>query len=298
MKEKPRVLTLYAPSPGINLNAQMSMKIRVLPYTPQAHFLVETLSEYHQHWNDRWYNKNLQNRYSLCEKVKGKNPVAVLERDELATNLRYLEFVRMFFGFHPSREIVTKLKELAMDDERTEQLLGRLKDLDKQFLYGYIGQTTESKRLVLATKKEQRDLIDNHLPKVAFWKHGGYARPDCLWFPGFNSFTGSIKDGQLKAARPLRNSRRRSTLTIGQMIDPIQQVLLHTDNPFLIFYGNSFYDVPKNEQENLPPRNLDLIDCFPHKDAEWKEFLERKRECRFEKDCLVEALTPRNNRQS
>lgn len=301
MKEKPKILTLYAPIPAPTMDMPIEMRINIFPYSPQAHFLVHALSEYHEHWNNRWRSTHPErNGYTLCTKDHNRSPlrkpVARLERETLITQVTKLELARMLFGFHPSKEIVMKLQEIAADDERTEQILYQLKYLDSQFTYAYLGTTIESKHHVIATKKEQRDTLMESLPRNAFWKHKGFAHTDSLWFPRFNSFTGSLKEGQLKTAYPLcrMNNGRGNPLTRAQVIDPIQKKLFGIENPFLIFYGNSSHEVPRNYTSPLPPENLDLIDCFPHKDADWEEFLERKGEFPRSDDLLIRALCGRS----
>ena len=301
MKEKPKVLTLYAPTLAPAMDMPIEMRVTVFPYNPQAHFLVHALSEYHEHWNNRWRSTYPErNGYTLCTKDRNisplKKPVARLERETLVAKVTKLELARMLFGFHPSKEIALKLQELALDDERTEQILNQLKYLDNQFSYAYLGTTIESKHHVIATKKEQRDNLIESLPRNAFWKYKGFAHPESLCFPRFNSFTGSLKEGQLKTAYPLCkiNNGRGNPLTRAQVVDPIQKKLFGIENPFLIFYGNSSYEVPRNYTSPLPPEDLNMINHFPHKDADWKEFLERKGEFPKSDDLLIRALSRKN----
>ncbi len=291
--ESPKVLSLYAPHEK-RFDTPIEMRVQIFPYTSQAHFLLETLGKYQINWqNGNFFESDYSGLLKKDPHKERKIHQARLEDNELVTQVSELQLMRMFFGFNPPAYITTKLIDISLDDERTQQILNGLKYLSKKVSYAYLGEahkmfssSIHTYHALLVEKTKLEKLIKT-IPKEMFKR----SAPNDHLFSTTISAETIIDQSKYDTTPPFS----------GEItIDEIQNKLLESETPFLILPKNRphYQLTARQGMETLPPKNLSLIDCFPHKNPSWKQFLEEQKEYSTPPDWLLKNLKRRHRQQS
>jgi hypothetical protein len=196
----------------------------------------------------------------------------------------------MFFGFNPSKEVAQKLREMADDDERTQQIIAQFAHLDETAHYAYMGQIPHPQNVykiysTVAVKKELLPTLMSLVPPNLFVSPREL--PEMRYverLPEFNEFIGPLKNFALTPA--IRKSKLEEFVLILQSAS--KPIFIFRRHPEYYLLGLNSVSGNSHKRVTLPPQDLELLDHFPYIDQRHREFVESREEHKTPDDFLIE----------